>query len=1164
MGFVFGEKCRITRFFQRYTSRKTTKQEKMSRRAISPTLDAGSSPQYTFEVMQRRLEMAEEETKKLVEQLAEYGFNRDREDIAESTKTGLIEPVKPFKATGTVSPQMEILQRNYEQMVARVCRAESTIQSLKLAMCSLEAEKNLAAVDKEPDEVTLPKDTYENEIKKLKKDVQRYKKELEICEKGRNEAQDMVKRLASELDKSSQNSEKNTLKMEELKLTKQKLTKKMNELKEELVREKDLRASLEESHTSLLQRVSDMERIVESERGDVHTLAQDCRALRKEAVSAREECEKAQRLKGQLEALVIQLQEDAVNSDSQLATLTSERKTLDTDITRLDKENKELRQQFELLRKNHEDLKGEHENIMSEHHRATNALRTTTADNKILISQHQGALQREREQWNVRIAEQERMLEKARSEMAQEVAREKEKQQLLENEKFVLKEDINKLQRQLLDEKSKTQQQKQDFDTEVLNLRAKIDAMTTEREQLSKESDQIMNEVNQAVSDFSNERDKVVGELRHAQEEIQGLEESKKSLAEENQRLLERICALEDKQASHSQIEDAMKSMMESKNRLAFEKGGLQSKVEHLEQELKSMNSVKMETEQLRKINNNLQNQQSKNLAELQACKATVKKLEAQVRECQSLNSQKDTDMRSMMHSREEALGSVEKLVKHTQTLEKKYTDKIEALQRSLSDSRENSSRLSSTIESLMKSHSELQEAMESLQTDMGQKESELNILRRDKISSQQLIKQLQYENDALQSKVISIEQTELQELRPLREALSSAQTDRETMTEQLERLLSANRELQDNMEVLQTELGRKQVAYDNLLEEREHEIRQTRQEKAAELEERLEDVMRQGQKELQETKTKHKRELAKVKKDVEDSNSLKNKLKETNKALEDKVKDLEEKLSKNKAKVKSQKVQLEQLHKAHKAKEMDEDGVKSKTEHFKKELNNLERVKNEYMRKNSEQAKTIGEFVSKFTDLQTELETLIQAQRDKEEELEREKGLRKELEQRLKKLQAREKDLESSRKDTERKLAAANFETQQVSENLREAQEWFKTKFGNLQAELVRSRKIQDALEKQSKESFKKREEEKRKVNEATEKAKELMRASRMTINKLASDVAENHWETKGMKHALEAERDHNLMTAQKLERLKESTARQMEGLALELDTFRRSSTQR
>jgi len=54
-----------------------------------------------------------------------------------------------------------------------------------------------------------------------------------------------------------------------------------------------------------------MEKIVESERGDVQTLAQDCKTLRREAVSAREECEKAKRLKTQLEALVTQLQEDA-------------------------------------------------------------------------------------------------------------------------------------------------------------------------------------------------------------------------------------------------------------------------------------------------------------------------------------------------------------------------------------------------------------------------------------------------------------------------------------------------------------------------------------------------------------------------------------------------------------------------------------------------------------------------------------------------------------------------------------------------------------------------------------------------------------------------------------------------------------------------------------
>ena len=59
----------------------------------------------------------------------------------------------------------------------------------------------------------------------------------------------------------------------------------------------------------------------------------------------------------------------------------------------------------------------------------------------------------------------------------------------------------------------------------------------------------------------------------------------------------------------------------------------------------------------------------------------------------------------------------------------------------------------------------------------------------------------------------------------------------------------------------------------------------------------------------------------------------MRNKLKEANKTLEGKVKELEEKLTKNKAKLKSQKVQLEQLRKAQRVKEMEEDGAKSKTE---------------------------------------------------------------------------------------------------------------------------------------------------------------------------------------------------------------------------------------
>lgn len=45
----------------------------------------------------------------------------------------------------------------------------------------------------------------------------------------------------------------------------------------------------------------------------------------------------------------------------------------------------------------------------------------------------------------------------------------------------------------------------------------------------------------------------------------------------------------------------------------------------------------------------------------------------------------------------------------------------------------------------------------------------------------------------------------------------------------------------------------------------RHHEIRETREEKAAELQERVDEVLRQGQKDLQEARTKHKKDLAKV-----------------------------------------------------------------------------------------------------------------------------------------------------------------------------------------------------------------------------------------------------------------------------------------------------------
>lgn len=45
------------------------------------------------------------------------------------------------------------------------------------------------------------------------------------------------------------------------------------------------------------------------------------------------------------------------------------------------------------------------------------------------------------------------------------------------------------------------------------------------------------------------------------------------------------------------------------------------------------------------------------------------------------------------------------------------------------------------------------------------------------------------------------------------------------------------------------------------------------------------------------------------------------------------------------------------------------------------------------------------------------------------------------------------------------------------------------------------------------------------------------------MAVSQLSSEVTENYWETKGMKHALQAEKDYNDVTTLKLQRLQVQT---------------------
>jgi len=200
----------------------------MNRPVISPTLLNSSSPDHTLEVMQRRLQMAEDETKKLVDQLSDYGFNKENNEKNDPI-SGKINPISPFKSSLLSSPQVEVMKKNYEQMVSRVCRAESTIQSLKLAVCSLQAERELHSLN-QGSTVSIPKDAYDNEIKTLEKDLKNCRKELEDTIRERDELGENFQRVSTTLDKTSVYNSEAKLKLEEAKSIKEKLNKKLTEV----------------------------------------------------------------------------------------------------------------------------------------------------------------------------------------------------------------------------------------------------------------------------------------------------------------------------------------------------------------------------------------------------------------------------------------------------------------------------------------------------------------------------------------------------------------------------------------------------------------------------------------------------------------------------------------------------------------------------------------------------------------------------------------------------------------------------------------------------------------------------------------------------------------------------------------------------------------------
>uniref|UniRef100_A0A8D2L330 Coiled-coil domain containing 150 n=1 Tax=Varanus komodoensis TaxID=61221 RepID=A0A8D2L330_VARKO len=408
----------------------------------------------------------------------------------------------------------------------------------------------------------------------------------------------------------------------------------------------------------------------------------------------------------------------------------------------------------------------------------------------------------------------------------------------------------------------------------------------------------------------------------------------------------------------------------------------------------------------------------------------------------------------------DKALRENQKLKGQISAVEEREKHKVMNLQRKLDELKEDNVKMTTMLENVLASHNKMQVALEKVQTELGQKDSEIAGLKKDRTQGHQRIQKLEAELEQCQNKLVLESQHNIK-MDPLRKALEVSKADNKKLAQSLEQSLQTNEALQSKLLLVQDELESKEDEYQQLMECRDQLIEETRTE-AKLYADRLETLKKQFQTEREVTKKAAHKESTELKKALEEACSKSGEMSRHNRELRTKVVDLEAALASQKEKVKRQKVLITQYFNSKNNNARNSERIKE----IESELRQMEELKEQYQKKNYEQALSIKEFVTELTSLQSEMQQLAKNQqamatenRNLVSQLEGERKRRKQLEEECQALEDTVKHLKKCKEDTEQKLKEASKESEQITANLEEAHHWFKSKFDSLQRELAKNR---------------------------------------------------------------------------------------------------------
>ncbi|XP_063551132.1 coiled-coil domain-containing protein 150 isoform X2 [Gorilla gorilla gorilla] len=992
----------------------------VSRPVLSPT-HINTTASETFTVLQQRMRIVEEQTSSLRDDLIMLDFGEKRgyleapnclEDL-DSQKV-----ISPIQNEAICAGKTDILWKNCEFLVNRMCRLESLLQSLKMNIFRLQTEKDLNPQKTAflKDRLNAIQEEHSKDLKLLHLEVMNLRQQLRAVKEEEDKAQNEVQRLTATLEIASQTKKNAAIIEEELKTTKRKMNLKIQELRRQLAQEKYLRESLEKSASAMLLKIQEMGSTVEVEQKQVHILQQNCIALRDSIQSTQELLAQEQKKKEELEIATSQLKSDLTSRDDLISKLVEENKVLNDQLT---KKCSEL----------------------------SCMLQTVTMEKARIIADHRAILQVEQKMMTQTFQKQNLLLDAAHASITNEL-------QTVQNEKTQLQAHLdhlilehNQCIQKAQDAEKRTAVQKELLESTIARLRGELEASMQEKKSLLEEKERFQREVNKTEKEIVQERCNLEKEVAKNKVDINTLTHNLQTLEEENKHLADQMASLELQQVTsdyhgfaQQKVEKVLGKITESKNKLAYENGKLQIKVKQLEEQVQSFTDTSLQNDHLCKMNKSLQTKY------------------AQVK---SILERSKEELSRTVKCRNAALKESQKLKEDLEAVEDRENKKVGNFQRQLAEAKEDNCKVTIMLENVLASHSKMQGALEKVQMELGRRDSEIAGLKKERDLNQQRVQKLEAEVDQWQARMLVMEDQHNSEIESLQKALGVAREDNRKLAMSLEQALQTNNHLQTKLDHIQEQLESKELERQNLETFKDRMTEESKVE--AELHaERIEALRKQFQTERETAKKVAQREVAELKKALDEANFRSVEVSRTNRELRQKLAELEKILESNKEKIKNQKTQIK-LHlsaKANNAQNIE------RMKQIEKELKQMELIKDQYQKKNYEQSLSIQRFVCEMTNLQKEMQMLAKSQydasvRNKQQELhlEAEWKIRQELENRCQELEETVRHLKKCKEATENTLKEASVESEQITANLEEAHRWFKHRFDGLQLELTKNR---------------------------------------------------------------------------------------------------------